>query len=45
MMPDTINVEQWLEEAGYEYHCFISWPHAKNKDLKDCASTTAALMW
>src|SRR6185295_11253799 len=22
--------EQWLLNAGYRYHCFISWPHIAN---------------
>src|SRR5262245_25005263 len=43
-MPDTLNIEQWLEKAGYGYHCFISWPHAKNKDLKDCARNVKTLV-
>lgn len=33
----TPNIEQWLQEAGYEYHCFISWPHTENKEITDCA--------
>jgi len=33
----TPHIEQWLQQAGYEYHCFISWPHTENKDLTDCA--------
>lgn len=33
----TPQIEQWLELAGYEYHCFISWPHTDNKDITDCA--------
>jgi TIR domain len=31
------NVAQWLQDAGYEHHCFISWPHVKSRDVKDCA--------
>jgi len=30
-------VDQWLQQAGYEYHCFISWPHTKDTDVSDCA--------
>ena len=30
-------IEHWLQEAGYEYHCFISWPHTENKEITDCA--------
>jgi hypothetical protein len=30
-------VDQWLQNAGYEYHCFISWPHTKDTDVSDCA--------
>lgn len=33
----TPSIEQWLQEAGYEYHCFISWPHTENREITDCA--------
>lgn len=33
----TPQIEQWLQQAGYEYHCFISWPHTENKEITDCA--------
>jgi hypothetical protein len=36
-MPITHALEQWLINSGYEYHCFISWPHTKNKHLTECA--------
>jgi hypothetical protein len=29
--------EQWLQTAGYEHHCFISWPHTISKELTECA--------
>jgi hypothetical protein len=25
-------IEQWLHEAGYEYHCFVSYPRIKTRD-------------
>lgn len=30
-------VEQGLEDAGYKYHCFISYPRVRNKELVKCA--------
>jgi hypothetical protein len=36
-MPITPEIEKWLEEAGYEYHCFISYPRIKNNELMECA--------
>ena len=36
-MPITHTLEQWLKNSGYEYHCFISWPHTKNKNMTQCA--------
>lgn len=36
-MPITAQEDQWLRNAGYEYHCFISWPHINNNNLKKCA--------
>lgn len=36
-MAITPDIEQWLLRAGYEYHCFISWAHTKNRDMSDCA--------
>lgn len=35
--PITPEIEHWLQDAGYEYHCFISWAHAPNRDLIECA--------
>ncbi len=32
------DVEDWLQDAGYEYYCFISWPHTKNQAITDCAN-------
>ncbi|MBZ5491472.1 MAG: toll/interleukin-1 receptor domain-containing protein [Acidobacteriia bacterium] len=30
--------DQWLlNEGGYKYHVFISWPHTINTDLTECA--------
>lgn len=26
-MPITSGLERWLKDAGYEYYCFVSWPH------------------
>ncbi len=31
--------EQALRDAGYEYHCFISWPRTKNSAITHCAKT------
>ncbi|MCP4139809.1 MAG: TIR domain-containing protein [Chloroflexi bacterium] len=36
-MPITQQVEQWLEHAGYEYHCFISWAHTDNRHMTNLA--------
>jgi hypothetical protein len=36
-MPITPSIERWLYQAGYENHCFISWPHTQNKEITDCA--------
>lgn len=36
-MAITPNLEQWLVDAGYEYHCFISWAHTRNRDMTNCA--------
>ena len=30
-------IEQWLGDAGYNYHCFISWPRTQNLDITGCA--------
>jgi hypothetical protein len=38
-MPITPTVEKWLESAGYEFHCFVSWTHTSNADLTACART------
>jgi hypothetical protein len=36
-MPITPEVQQWLQEAGYEHYCFISWPHIENEYLTKAA--------
>ena len=36
-MSITPEIDKWLIIAGYEYHCFISWAHTKNKDMTECA--------
>lgn len=28
---------KWLDSAGYEFHCFISWPHIDDPDTIECA--------
>src|SRR2546430_483644 len=33
----TAPIDEWLRRAGYDYHCFISWPHTKNDDINRCA--------
>jgi len=33
----TPDIEQWLKQAGYEYHCFISYPRVANKEMRECA--------
>jgi hypothetical protein len=33
----TPQIEQWLEQAGYEHHCFISYPRIQNPDMIECA--------
>ncbi|MGE0085343.1 MAG: toll/interleukin-1 receptor domain-containing protein [Desulfococcaceae bacterium] len=33
----TPQTDKWLWEAGYEYHCFISWPRTLNPDITGCA--------
>jgi hypothetical protein len=30
-------VQEWLRDAGYEYHCFISYPRISNDDMAECA--------
>jgi hypothetical protein len=30
-------MDDWLRQAGYEYDCFISWPHTANADITKCA--------
>ncbi len=37
VMSITYMLNQWLEDSGYEYHCFISWPHTKSRELTQCA--------
>jgi hypothetical protein len=34
---ESYAAERWLSSAGYRYHCFISWPHSPNPDLKQWA--------
>jgi hypothetical protein len=36
-MPITPEVQKWLQEAGYEHYCFISWPHIENDYLAEAA--------
>jgi len=36
-MSITPEIDDWLHRAGYEYHCFISWPHTANDDITKCA--------
>jgi len=31
------NTQRWLNEAGYHYHCFISWPHLEDHEIAQCA--------
>lgn len=33
----TPDIDGWLRDAGYEYHCFISWPHTASQDISNCA--------
>lgn len=30
-------IEDWLENSGYKYHCFISGPHSKHRGMKKFA--------
>jgi hypothetical protein len=30
-------IQAWLNEAGYENHCFISWPHIDEHEVAQCA--------
>ena len=43
-MTISYEVEQWLQNAGYGYHCFISWPHTKSTDVSDCARNVKKLI-
>lgn len=36
-MPITPEIDNWLINAGYEYHCFISWAHNENPEYTMCA--------
>lgn len=36
-MSITPRTDKWLINAGYEYHCFISWAHTQNNDMTECA--------
>ena len=36
-MAITPDIEQWLVKAGYQYHCFISYPRVPNKEIVECA--------
>jgi len=36
-MPITPNAQDWLQQAGFEHYCFISWPHTDNREITDCA--------
>jgi hypothetical protein len=33
----TPQIEEWLIEAGYRHHCFISYPRIRNEDMMQCA--------
>lgn len=33
----TPQIDHWLQNAGYEYQCFISWPRTQNPDITGCA--------
>jgi hypothetical protein len=33
----TPAVQDWLLAAGYENHCFISWPHVEDHEIAECA--------
>jgi hypothetical protein len=35
-MAISLDTEQWLQRAGYEYHCFISWAHTPNRRVAAC---------
>jgi len=30
-------LHQWLQDAGYKYHCFISYPAIQSEDMWECA--------
>ncbi len=36
-MSVTPNTGTWSNEAGYEYYCFVSWAHTKNREMTECA--------
>jgi hypothetical protein len=33
----TLGLEQWLKQAGYEHHAFVSWAHTINPEMGHCA--------
>ena len=35
-MAITQEIDNWLRQT-YEHHCFISWPHIKNREIAQCA--------
>ncbi len=41
-MAITPQLDEWLRGAGYQYHCFISWPHIKNPGFAECAQRIRA---
>lgn len=36
-MAITPALERWLKEAGYKYHCFVSYPRVRNTDIIECS--------
>ncbi len=43
-MTIPLDIEQWLQNAGYGNHCFVSWPHTKSEVLLDCARNIKKLI-
>ena len=37
-MTPIYDLDQWLLDAGYEYHAFISWPHINDSVVRNCAN-------
>ncbi len=36
-MEITPTLDKWLNDVGYEYHCFISWANIKDEEMSECA--------